>query len=199
MTGYCCTGIVPNSDGLNLPGERGSDVGIAIFRIESSRGALMLAGTGIRKAAKRIALGLSALLLSACGDNQMAYLYGDPRSQSLSVVREQSYLGGPWQTTLVVANVATCQRRYPLEGLAANELRMDIYRPERGVFILKTGNRWYVTELQNCRFQAYKVPPPEPGELVGDFQVQDGKLRYLDRTSAKPAARTAAQAPAAAK
>lgn len=159
----------------------------------------MSAGTGIRKVAKRIALGLSSLLLSACGDNQMAYLYGDPRSQSLSLVREQSYLGGPWQTTLVVANVPTCQRRYPLEGLAANELRMDVYRPERGVFILKTGNRWYVTELQNCGFQAYKVAPPQPGELVGDFQVQNGRLRYLDKPSAKPAARAAAPATAAGK
>jgi hypothetical protein len=94
---------------------------------------------------------------------------------------------------LIVASTPRCQRRFPLEGLADNELRMDVYRAEPGVLILNIGKRWYVTELQSCGFQAYKIPPPEPGELIGNFQVKNGNLVYL----AKPAAGRATVAPAA--
>lgn len=162
-------------------------------------GAAMFSGTRIRAGLMRFAMLFSSVLLGACGDTQMAYVGGDDRGHSISLVREQSWLGGPWQTTLIVAGMPQCQRRYPLEGLAANELRMDVHRPEPGVFILKAGQRWYVTETPNCGFQAYKKPPPEPGELVGSFQVQNDKLRYLDKTSAKPAPRGATQAPATVK
>jgi hypothetical protein len=67
------------------------------------------------------------------------------------------------------------------------------------VFILNSGKNWYVTELQNCGFQAYKKPPPEPGELIGNFQMQNDKLRYLAKAAAKPAAGGAARPPAAAR
>lgn len=162
-------------------------------------GALMFAGIPIHGALKRLTILFAVLLLAACGDSQMAFVSGGDRDHSLSLVREQTYLGGPWQTTLIVAGFPQCQRRYALEGLAANELRMDAYRPEPGVFILNTGKRWYVTELQNCGFQAYKQPPPEPGELVGSFQVKGGELRYLDKASGKPVAGGASGVPLAVK
>lgn len=162
-------------------------------------GAAMLSGTRIRAGRMRLAMLLSILLLAACGDSQMAYVSGDDRSHSISIIREQSWLGGPWQTTLIVAAIPRCQRRYPLEGLVADEFRMDVHRPEPGVFILKAGQRWYVTETQNCGFQAYKKPPPEPGELIGGFQVQNDTLRYLDKAPAKAAPRGVAPAAATAK
>ena len=162
-------------------------------------GAAMLPGTRVPAGLVRLAMLLSILLLGACGDSQMAYVSGDDNSHSISLIREQSWLGGPWQTTLIVAAIPRCQRRYPLEGLAADELRMDVYRPEPGVFILRAGQRWYVTETQYCGFQAYKKPPPEPGELIGGFQVQNDKLRYLDKAPAKASPRGIAPAPAAVK
>lgn len=128
---------------------------------------------------------LATLALGACGDTQMAYFSGDDRTQTVSLVREQAWLGGPWQTTLIVANGQKCQRRHPLEGLSASELGIDVYRPEAGVFILDTGKRWYVTELQNCALQAYKKPPPQPGELIGNFQMQDAKSRFVSKSPAK--------------
>lgn len=162
-------------------------------------GALMFAGTRVQEGPKRLAVLFSALLLGACGDNQMAFFSGGDRDHSLSLVREQAYLGGPWQTTLIVAGIPQCQRRYPLEGLATNELRMDVFSPEPGVFILNAGKRWYVTELQNCGFQAYKLPPPEPGELAGSFQVQNNNLHYLAKATAKPAAGGVSGVPATVK
>jgi hypothetical protein len=147
----------------------------------------------------RLAILFSTLLLGACGDTQMAYFSADDPAQTVSLIREQAWLGGPWQTTLIVGNSQKCQRRYPLEGLPAGELGMNIHRPESGVFILNSGKNWYVTELQNCGFQAYKKPPPEPGELIGNFQMQNDKLRYLAKAAAKPAAGGAARPPAAAR
>lgn len=104
--------------------------------------------------------------------------------RSISIIREQAYLSGPWETALIVAGFPQCQRRYPLKGMAADRIKVVVYRPEPGVFILNSGKRWYVTELQGCAFQMYQEPPPEPGVMVGTFQVKDDVLLYL----AKPAA-----------
>lgn len=151
-------------------------------------GALIRVRSRTLAALRRFAVLLSALLVAACGDNQMAFFSGDQAGQSVSVIREQAWLGGPWQTTLIVAAVPQCQRRYPLDGLATGELRIDVYRPGEGNFILSTDGRWFVTELQDCAFQAYQQPPPAPGELVGSFQMQNHELRYHARASTRAAA-----------
>lgn len=130
---------------------------------------------------KRPAILFSTLLLSACGASQMASFDGGDRGRSISIIREQAYLGGPWETALIVAGFPQCQRRYPLKGMAADRIKMTVYRPEPGVFILNAGKRWYVTELQGCGFQMYQEPPPEPGELVGSFQMKGGILVYLGK------------------
>ncbi|MBP9227119.1 MAG: hypothetical protein IT510_03895 [Sulfuritalea sp.] len=159
-------------------------------------GALMFSGTRTRDGLARLAILLSTLLVVACGDTQMAFFSGDDRAQTVSLVREQAWFGGPWQTTLIVANSPKCQRRYSLEGLSADELGMDVYRPEPSVFIFNTGKRWYVTELQNCGFQTYKKPPPEPGEIIGNFRMQDGNSRFLAKNSTNTVARGAVRPPA---
>jgi hypothetical protein len=130
-------------------------------------------------------------LLAACGSNQMAYYSDDARAHTLSVVREQSYLGGPWQTTLVVAATPRCQKRHALDSLVADSIRVDVYRPEPGVYILSAGKRWYVTELQTCAFQAYKVAPPQPGEAVGRFEVRKDVLEFIADKSSKASPRSA--------
>ncbi|MFH1872320.1 MAG: hypothetical protein ABIK82_00800 [Pseudomonadota bacterium] len=138
-------------------------------------------------AAGRLAILCSAALLGACGDSQLAFVTeGDP-GQSLSVIREQAYLAGPWQTTLIVAGTPRCQRRYPLPGKTTRQFAMNVHRPQPGVFILQAENNWYVTELQDCGFQAYKTPPPAPGELAGRFEVSDGDLRYVTATAGRSA------------
>lgn len=134
---------------------------------------------------RQIVIVLSGMLLGACGNNQMAYFNGSDHSQSVSLVREQVYLSGPWQTTLVVGADPLCQRRYPLEELSGDQLKIDVYQPETGVYILDTGKRWYVTELQSCEFQAYKRPPPAPGELIGSFKAENGALSYLNMAASR--------------
>lgn len=141
---------------------------------------------------KKIAIVLSALLLGACGDTQTAYVGDGDNRQSLSVIREQTYLGGPWRTTLVVAAVPQCQRRYSIEA-AGDDFAMAVHRPAPGIYILESGKRWYVVELPTCSFQPYKAPPPEPGARVGGFDVKDATLRYVAVASGKPAAAAGAR------
>lgn len=133
---------------------------------------------------------LSLLFLAACGDNQNAAYLISGSAHSLTVARQQAYIGGDWETELIVARFPECQRRYAMKGLAADKLKVDLYRAEPGVFILNAGKRWFVAETRNCGFDTYKEPPPEPGVLVGSFQVRDGVLEY--KSQEKPAAAPAA-------
>jgi hypothetical protein len=119
-----------------------------------------------------------ALLLTACGSNQFAYL-DEGGGLTLSVVREQSYLGGPWQSTLISAATPRCQKRHALEGMSEDGFQLKVFRPEPGVYILNSGKRWYVTELRNCEFQVFKTPPPFPGEALGRFETTSQTLVYL--------------------
>lgn len=157
----------------------------------------MFSGIGLQNKLERIALVCVILLLGACGNSQQAFFNSDDRGQSLALVRDQAYLGGPWQTTLVVAGLPQCQRRYLLDGLEANQFRLDVYQPEPGVFVLNAGKRWYVTELQRCDFQSYQEPPPEPGELIGRFQVKSNGLQYIGKSLPKAETGAASAMPSA--
>ncbi len=130
-------------------------------------------------------LALCALpLLAACGGNQFAYL-DEGGGLTLSVVREQSYLAGPWKSTLVSAASPRCQKRHALEGLTEDGFQLKVFRPEPGVYILNAGKRWYVTELRNCDFQVYKAPPPHPGDPLGRFEIRNGNLEFISEKPAK--------------
>lgn len=121
---------------------------------------------------------LSIFLLAACGDTQhAAYLITDGQ-HSLTLTRQQAFVGSDWDTEFVVARFPDCQRRYPLKELVGDKLKIDLYRTEPGVFILNSGKRWYVTETRTCRFEQFKEAPPAPGDVIGSFQIKDGKLEY---------------------
>ncbi len=137
---------------------------------------------------KRILIPALALLLSACGNSQQAAFMMGSGDRSLSITRQQAYYGSDWTTELVVAGMPACMRRHPMPGVVVERLKMDVYRPTPGVFILNTGKRWYVTELKSCQLQQYKEPPPSPGDLIGTFQVKDSELVYVDKEPKKPAA-----------
>lgn len=139
-----------------------------------------------RDEVKRFALLLSVMLLGACGDTQTAFVSEGNSDQSISVIREQAHAGGSWQSTLIVAGLPQCQRRFTLQDVAADRFRIDVYRPGPGLFILNAGKRWDVVELKSCSYQTYKTPPPEPGALVGSFEMVDGKLRYSAKNAARP-------------
>ena len=137
---------------------------------------------------KNIIALLTFLVLAACGDTQQAAYLIAGGNHSLTVSRQQTVIGGDWESEFIVARFPDCQRRYPLAGAIGDNIKMDVYRTEPGVFILNSGKRWYVTETGTCRFEQYKEPPPVPGDLIGSFQVKDGKLDYKDLQGKKPGA-----------
>lgn len=141
---------------------------------------------------------LSILALAGCGDTQhAAYLVAGPQ-HSLTLTRQQAFIGSDWDAELVVARFPECQRRYPLTGLVGDVIKLDVYRTEPGVFILNSGKRWYVTETRTCRFEQFKDIPPAPGDLVGRFQVKEGAIEYKSLeapAAAVPPAPTAAGKP----
>ena len=139
---------------------------------------------------------LSVLALAGCGDSQQAAYLISGGQHSLTLARQQAFIGSDWETELVVARFPDCQRRYPLPGVVGDRLKMDVYRTEPGVFILNVGKRWYVTETKTCRFEQFKEAPPAPGEVIGSFQVKDGALEYKSQEA--PAAASPAPSSAAA-
>ena len=137
---------------------------------------------------KPVLILFAILALGGCGDTQHAAYLISGGQHSLTLTRQQDFIGSDWKTELVVARFPDCQRRYPLEGMAADKIKMDVYRAEPGVFILNSGKRWYVTETKTCRFEQFKEVPPAPGDLIGSFQVKNGTLEYKSQEEKKPAA-----------
>lgn len=126
----------------------------------------------------RSLLSLAAVAaLAACGSQQAGYEISD-RNHSLSVTRAQPYPSAAWDTHLVVSRFPECQRRYELKP-TGDKFKMDVYRFEPGVFVLNAGKRWYVAETKTCRWDTYKEPPPEPGDLVGTFRVKGDALVFV--------------------
>ena len=139
---------------------------------------------------KAVLMLLSILLLAGCGDTQNAAYLIAGGQHSLTLTRQQDFIGSEWNTELIVARFPDCQRRYFLTGVVGDKLKLDLYRTEPGVFILNSGKRWFVTETQTCRFQQFKEPPPAPGILIGSFQVRDDKLEYKSQEAPTPAGRS---------
>ncbi|MBV2235023.1 MAG: hypothetical protein KUL75_05685 [Sterolibacterium sp.] len=136
---------------------------------------------------------LTSLLLSACVRQDAAFysLDGDNRN-SLSILRESYLWSSAWTIKLVTSNGSQCQRRYALADAPLENFRIRLYRPQAGVFILNQDDNWYVTTMQECRFQQFADAPPAPGELIGEFIEQQEQLAFITadadvRQTAQPA------------
>jgi hypothetical protein len=134
---------------------------------------------------KRWLLMSSLLVLAACSAEPAAYLIAGT-DVSLTVERiKDNFWTRNWRLSLVVRHNPDCQRRYQLKP-AGQVVKVDVYRPQEGVYILQQGKRWYVTELKTCRFDTFQEPPPEPGDLMGSFEEKDGVFMFVANTE-KPA------------
>jgi hypothetical protein len=102
---------------------------------------------------------------------------------ALTVERTKpNFWGDGWDLSLVTRRNPECQRRYALKRTAGSAVKVEVYSPEPGVYILRQGKRWYVTELAKCGFDTFKEPPPEPGELLGVFQEKAGVFKFIEAT-----------------
>ena len=135
---------------------------------------------------------LAAALLAGCGSGDTASMLIEGPNHALTVVRDKAFAWSDWEVSMVVARQQECMRRHKLRPVGEGAFKVEVFRTDTA-FILRQGKNWYVTETQKCDLQQFKTPPPEPGELLGAFQVRDGGLKFVEN----PKAKTAPPAPAA--
>ena len=126
-------------------------------------------------------------LFAACTDLRATFeIKGS--AHALSLIR---VTGMPWEKTakyaVVAARMPDCMRRHPMSqaGLSA---KVEVYSPGNDAWILKQGERLYVTETRTCEgFAKLKeVPETGLGDLMGTFLMKNGALVFVP--APKPAA-----------
>ena len=130
-------------------------------------------------ASLRLALAVAAaMILAGCGSDSASYLIDGP-NLSLTLLREKPYFWSKnWELVLVATRRPDCMRRHDLKPAADSGFKLEVFRTLEGGYILKQGDNWYVTELRQCRLQAFPSRPTEPGDAVGAFEVKDGRLQF---------------------
>lgn len=119
------------------------------------------------------------LLLSGCRTEMATYaISGSEVAVTLERTKPYFWSDG-WELVLIVRHDPACQRRHKLKHVTSEVVRMDVYSPRKGVFILNQAKNWYVTDLKTCAFQEFKSPPPVPGENVGVFRYKTGEFRFF--------------------
>ena len=122
----------------------------------------------------------AVLLLPACSKDPAAYMISGS-DVAITLERVQPYFWSTgWELNLIERRHPDCQRRHVMKPTSSSKVKVEVYSPEPAVYILKQGKRWYVAELKNCGFQAFKEPPPEPGDLIGTFQEKDGVFKFVE-------------------
>lgn len=158
-----------------------------------------MAANRIEKMLRRLSVLALLPLLAACVDDRTATEVGG--NQLLTLIREQKL---PWSDevdlSIVVARMPTCQRRHDIgKGSPQTKIELWQYRPD--VFILKVGDRHYVTETYSCEGldRLKELPAEGLGQQLGTYQNKDGKFAFVAAPREVPAAAPApAPAPPAA-
>ena len=126
-------------------------------------------------------------LLAACSDQRASFeIKGS--ANSLSLIR---VTGMPWEKTaqysIVAARLPDCMRRHAM-GKAPLNAKVEVYSPGNDAWILKQGNKMYVTETRSCEGFAKldKVPDDGLGQLMGTFEMRSETLVFT--AAPKPAA-----------
>jgi len=128
----------------------------------------------------RFILPMLVLLVAGCAKEPAAYqIAGSEIAITVERIKPNFWTSG-WELDLIVRQHPNCQRRHHLKPTKSDKVKVEVYTPERGVFILRQAKRWYVTDLRTCAMDAFKEPPPEPGELVGTFMEKGGEFKFVE-------------------
>jgi hypothetical protein len=128
----------------------------------------------------RLILPLLVLLVAGCAKEPAAYMIsGSDIAITVERTKPNFWTTG-WELDLIARQHPNCQRRHHMKPTKSNKLKVEVYSPARGVFILRQGKRWYVTDMRTCAMETFPEPPPEPGELVGTFMEKDGEFKFVE-------------------
>ena len=120
---------------------------------------------------------LMSLLLTACVDDSASY-YIDGGNHALTLRRQQTYFWKDQATLLLIAaHLPECERRHVLAVARPSTVDIEVFASGDGVWTLRSGSVTWQVETQTCTVVA-QPPKGEPGERVGAFKVQNGKLVF---------------------
>jgi hypothetical protein len=128
----------------------------------------------------RFFLPLLVLFVAGCAKEPAAYMIaGSEIAITVERIKSNFWSSG-WELDLIVRQHPNCQRRHHLKPAKSDKVKVEVYSPERGIFILRQAKRWYITDLRTCSMETFPEPPPEPGELIGTFTVKDGEFKFVE-------------------
>ena len=96
---------------------------------------------------------------------------------------------------MIMSRLPDCQRRLVLEQSPADEVEVELYSNGDNVWTLRSGKQSWQIDTQTCT--QYAEAKGDPGELVGVFRDENGKLAFAAAV-AVPATPGGAEAPAVA-
>ena len=119
-------------------------------------------------------------LLAACTDLRATFeIKGS--AHALSLIR---VTGMFWEKTaeysIVAARMPDCMRRHTMPP-ARLDAKFEVFSPGNDAWILRQGNRMYVTETRTCEGFAKLEAAPEGGlgRLMGTFEMQGNNLVFV--------------------
>ncbi|MBP9219292.1 MAG: hypothetical protein KBD39_04155 [Sterolibacterium sp.] len=122
-----------------------------------------------------------AVLVTGCArEDAASYNIDGDQNLGISLLRETYPWRDGWDMKLVTTHVPECLRRHALKPAPLKPFIVELFQPEKQVFILRQGSNWYVTELGQCRLQPFDTPPPAPGLRLGAFVEKNGALVFVD-------------------
>jgi len=141
---------------------------------------------------RKILIALLPLLLAGCVDDTASYRTNGG-NLSITVHRAQEHLWSNDVTVeVVVARQPDCQRRVELGVIPADEVEFELLSPGDDQWYLRAGQQLWQFETLNCT--QYEEAKGQPGQLLGTYKVEAGKLLFEAAKQAAAAAPAPAQA-----
>jgi len=142
---------------------------------------------------RKILIALLPLLLAGCVDDTASYRT-EGGNLSITLHRAQEHLWSKDVTVeVIVARQPECQRRVELGVIPADEVEFELLSPGEDQWYLRADQQLWQFETVNCT--QYEEAKGQPGQLLGLYKVEDGKLLF-EPAKAAPAPAQAAEAQA---
>ena len=142
---------------------------------------------GLIPSLPKLGLPLLALVLSGCMSDSASYLVDGDKNHTITVLRNQDYF---WKDSVNVSVVPTrmpeCQGSIKIKDVPRQANMRLYWSPDdyaEPMYILEVEGDYYAASTLSCRAQRFDETPADPGQPVGAFQEQDGRLVFLPQNA----------------